>query len=181
MIKLKMKLVLSALATAVLAAPLSTAFAVDTPRKRVCYTDFAQQIKTVQREKASNVCRQVDTSVNVENSPYIYTNPDAGCDLGFSMPGLPDIGIGLDGINSCELLKAVTGDLVKDINKEMQGAVADAIDAVGGETEFGIDLGDVSTGLINGEDVDVINNNRNVTIPTTCEKGRNSNGTCKGG
>lgn len=82
-----------------------------------------QRIKDVKR----NVCNQVDTSVSLRNSPYVYVNPDQGCDLGFSMPGLPNIGASLGGFDSCKVLKAVTGEFVKEVNNGMQDAVDETL------------------------------------------------------
>lgn len=118
------------------------------PRKSVCYSDFSKEVKKAQKLKIANVCSQVDLENRPEESDKYYKNPDQECDLGLSMPGLPNIGFGLDGFDSCEMLKAVTGPMVKEANKEMKLIVKDAVDAVGGETEIEIDLTDIAVDSI---------------------------------
>lgn len=115
-------------------------------------TEHAQRLKNYKQQIKAQIAPQLDMTVNIETSPFIYYNKDAGCDLGFSMPGLPDIGFGLDGIDACQVLKAVTGDMVKAVNDQMQDAVDGAInDITGGDDDldFNIDLGDMALEEIN--------------------------------
>ena len=79
------------------------------------------------------------------NSPYGYKSPDAGCDLGLSMPGLPGFGFNLDGIDSCKILKAVTGDMVDKANSEMQNGLNAGLEAVKGDTQLpsNVDLNEI--------------------------------------
>lgn len=113
-------------------------------RKQVCYSQFQKDIKNKLNSMAMDTCQKLDTSVTTDGSPFVYTNPDAGCDLGFSMPGLPNIGLGLEGIDACKILKAVTGEMVDDVNQQMQDAVDDAVNEVtNGNNEVDVDLGDI--------------------------------------
>jgi hypothetical protein len=116
-------------------------------RGSVCGSPHAQQVAARMKQVKSNVRSQIDTTVSLDKSPYVYKNPDAGCDLGLSMPGLPNFGFGLEGIDSCKILKMVTGDLVKSVNKGMRDTVDKAVDsASGGKGDFNydIDLGKIA-------------------------------------
>lgn len=89
-----------------------------------CMTARNAALKQRMASAKQSVCSQMDTSVSVEGSPYLYKNPDAGCDLGLSLPGLPNLGsVGLDGIDSCRILKSITGDFVKEVNRDLQDAI----------------------------------------------------------
>lgn len=89
-----------------------------------CRSARSAALKQNMQAAKQNICSQMDTSVNVEDSPYLYKSPDAGCDLGLSLPGLPNFGsVGLEGIDSCRILKSVTGDFVKEVNRELQDAI----------------------------------------------------------
>jgi len=98
------------------------------------------------------ICDQLDLEMSLDDNPFVYTNPDAGCDLGLSMPGLPNMGLGLGSIDSCKLLQSVTGDMVDSINEQLQGAVDGALDSVGGDLEYEVDLGEMAEDVV-GEDV----------------------------
>lgn len=113
---------------------------------------FAQHINNNYNSIKDQVCNQLDLSVNIEASPFLYTDPEASCDLGFQMPGLPDFNLGFDGIDSCSLLKAVTGELVNQINTEMRDAVTGAIDGVGLDSggDIDIDFGDIVINEVTG-------------------------------
>lgn len=77
--------------------------------------------------KIPDNCSGLDTSVSLEGNPFVYTNPDASCDLGFSLPGLPNFGLSMGSIGSCEILKKVTGEFVSKINREMRDAMDQAV------------------------------------------------------
>jgi len=139
-------------------ALVSTANAVEAEKESlVCPqdTEHAKNLASYKNSIKKQVEGQLSLEVDLDGNPLLYDNPDAGCDLGFSMPGLPDIGLGLDGINACELLKSVTGDMVKAVNKEMQDTVDQAIVDITGvedlDFEFEMDLEDVAADEINKE------------------------------
>lgn len=77
--------------------------------------------------------------------PYFFENPDE-CDLGLSFPDLiPDINIDISKINSCEILKAVSSNAVKQVNEkftEIEGQVKEVTD---GDIDEDIDLNDPIT------------------------------------
>lgn len=139
-----------------LAAITSPAYAAGTSVAEVklsrgCAGDFKKKIDDYFTVAIPGVCSQLDTENKYEESEYMWVNPDASCDLGLSMPGLPNIGFGLGGFDSCKILKAVTGDMVKAVNKEMKDAVTDAINEItDGKTQFDLDLTDVATNEIKG-------------------------------
>lgn len=89
---------------------------------------------------ASNICDSIDTKVLTEeqaaSTPYGYTSPDSGCDIGLSMPGLPGFGLDISGIDSCAILKAVTGDMVDKANDTMQGSLDTALEKIKGDTSI---------------------------------------------
>ncbi len=117
---------------------------------------FAGSCKTIQ-DKFNEVygsvmqdrCVNLDLETSLDNNPFIYTNPDAGCDLGLQLPGLPDFGISSGGINACSIAKAVTGPMVDKVNSAMRdqvnqavGAIdAASVDAIGTQASGGIDVG----------------------------------------
>ncbi len=118
---------------------------------RGCAGDFKKKVDNYFVVAIPGVCNQLDITNKGEESPYMWVNPDASCDLGLSMPGLPNIGFGLDGFDSCKILKAVTGDMVKQVNSEMKDAVSEAIQEItDGKTEFSLDLTDVAIDNIEG-------------------------------
>lgn len=98
---------------------------------------------------AANVCDQIDTKPltmeQAAESPLGYKSPDSGCDLGLSMPGLPGFGFNLDGLDSCKILKAVTGDMVDKANSEMQTGLDAGLKAVKGDTSLptNVDLSEI--------------------------------------
>lgn len=123
--------------------------------------DSSRNVTLKQRmdEIKRDTCNEMDTSVSVENSPYLYKSPDSGCDLGLSLPGLPNLGsLGLDGIDSCRILKSVTGDFVKEVNRELQ----DAMDVAAPISEDqNIDLNDTIEERIEAARAEESNNSNN--------------------
>lgn len=98
-----------------------------------------------------NHCVNLDLGTSLDNNPFIYTNPDAGCDLGLQLPGLPDFGISAGGINACSIAKAITGPMVDKVNQAMRAQVNSvvssideaSVNAIGTQASGGIDVGDV--------------------------------------
>jgi hypothetical protein len=90
---------------------------------------------------ADKICDQLDMKtptieeLKAAKNPLIYTNPDTvGCDLGFSMPGLPSFGTKIDGLDACSVLKAVTGDMVGKANTAMKDGLNGALQEVKNQT-----------------------------------------------
>lgn len=110
--------------------------------------DMARKIAERREIIKSQVEKQIDTKIDMDNNPFVYVNKDKVCDLGglgLHMPGLPTFGFGFKGIDGCSLLKSVTGDMVSKINQRMQDSVDKALDKViGMKTDFTIDLGQVA-------------------------------------
>lgn len=96
---------------------------------------------------ATNVCDQIDTKPltldEAQSTPYGYKSET--CDLGLSMPGLPNFGMNIGGLDSCSILKAVTGDMVDKANQEMQSSLDGALEAIKGDTTIpnNVDLNDI--------------------------------------
>lgn len=92
-----------------------------------------------------SVCSGITTQ-NPENSPFIYVNPDGGCDLGLQLPGLPTFGGSLgSGLDMCALAKTVTGGMVSQANSAMQGSMNTAIGSINQAAQQSI-----GTGVVNG-------------------------------
>lgn len=89
---------------------------------------------------SSNVCDEINTDPltmeQAANTPFGYKSPDAGCDLGLSMPGLPSFGMNIGGLDSCKILQAVTGDMVDQANDAMQGGLDTALENIKGDTSI---------------------------------------------
>jgi hypothetical protein len=77
-----------------------------------------------------NHCVNLNKNPSLVNNPFVYTNPDAQCDLGLSLPGLPGFGLGGGGMNMCSIAKAITGTMVNEVNQGMQTAATQAVSAV---------------------------------------------------
>lgn len=72
-------------------------------------------------------CVGVDTGLK-ENSPFIYVNPDGGCDMGLQLPGLPDFGASFGkGFDMCAMAKTVLGPMVGQVNNRLQEEMNQAV------------------------------------------------------
>lgn len=101
-------------------------------------------------KNVGNVCADINTSPQ-DNSPFVYVNPDGGCDLGLQLPGLPTFGMSLgNGLDMCALAKTVTGGMVNQANSAMQGAMNTAIGTINQTTQQTI-----GTGVVNSGNVDL--------------------------
>lgn len=96
-----------------------------------CPTSKAKA-RAVYGNTGKEACANLSASGSIQN-PYMYTNPDAKCDFGLSLPGLPNFGSGGGGLSACSIVKAITGPMVREVNQGMQEATNEAIDAVGKE------------------------------------------------
>lgn len=72
--------------------------------------------------------------------PMFFVNPDE-CDLGLAFPDLiPDFGLDISKINSCEILKAVSKNAVNQVNEKFADIEKEIDDAVGdGQIEINPD------------------------------------------
>ncbi len=91
-----------------------------------------EKAKKVYGNATQEACRNVTSTPNLDKNPYIYKNPDATCDLGLSLPGLPSFGSG-GNFDACAIVKAVTGPMVREVNRAMQEEVDQAIAVAGKE------------------------------------------------
>lgn len=83
----------------------------------VCGDKFSDKVNDVIKNLTPNVCSQLNTSPDLANNPYAYENPQASCDLGASMKGLPDwtgVGFNSDGVDACGVLDMVAGDKIRE-------------------------------------------------------------------
>lgn len=80
--------------------------------------------------KAKNVCGNVTSTADITKNPYTYTSPNGGCDLGLSLPGLPNFGNG-GGFSACAAVTAITGSMVQKVNQGMQQTTDTAVNSVG--------------------------------------------------
>lgn len=130
----------------------------------VCFNDLRNQINERFKSMTSSVCASgaIDTSLTLDGpggqeNPFVYINPDQPCDLGLTMPGVGDFGLSLDGLNSCKVLKAVTGDMVQEINSTTQGSLDEVIGHVTGTIKDQLPNGDTDLDLSDIA-IDSINN-----------------------
>lgn len=76
------------------------------------------------------VCASLDTEPSLENIPFLYISPDAGCPHGLQLPGLPDFGISLGSLDACAIVQAVTGPIVREANQQMRDVVKEGTDLI---------------------------------------------------
>ena len=69
-----------------------------------------------------DVCKSLNNSKSVKDSPYYMKNPNTLCGMTFDMPGLPtlDLSLGkyIKPIDGCKVIKAITGSSAKKEIKE---------------------------------------------------------------
>jgi hypothetical protein len=101
------------------------------------------------------VCADVDMGPK-SNSPFVYVNPDGGCDLGLELPGLPSFGGSLGSFDMCGLAKTITGGMVNTANGVMRDSMNTAIGGINQTAQQTIGTGVVNTNVDIGA---VIQNN----------------------
>src|SRR5690606_18163016 len=92
----------------------------------------SNKIKQAQQsifKKTDHACNAYDTTPK-NNSPFVYKNPDGGCDLGLELPGLPTFGVGIGGLDLCKMAKTVTGGMVREVNKAMKDTLDESVKAI---------------------------------------------------
>lgn len=77
-----------------------------------------------------NSCVGITNTPSLDNNPFIYTNPDGGCDLGLSLPGLPSFGGSLGSLDSCSIVKMVTSDTVSKVNSTIRDAMNTSVNTI---------------------------------------------------
>lgn len=112
--------------------------------------------KEFMQKQTADCVAKVDFSNSIEDNPFAYKSPDVSCDLGLQMPGLPSFGLGSFNLDSCSLLKMVTGDMVDAANDAMRDQVDSIVfqgveainDRLGTDEGQGLDYsgGDITVG-----------------------------------
>lgn len=113
--------------------------------------EMKDKIARVYGNIAQDHCVNLNKTPSLTNNPFVYTNPDAQCDFGLQLPGLPGFGISGGGLNMCSIAKAITGSMVNEVNQAMQTAANEAVsavdkvavDTIGVQASGGIDVGQV--------------------------------------
>ena len=77
-----------------------------------------------------NSCVGITNTPSLDNNPFIYTNPDGGCDIGLDLPGLPSFGGSLGSIDSCQVIKMVTSKAVNAANTEIRNAMNTSVNTI---------------------------------------------------
>ena len=77
-----------------------------------------------------NSCVGITNAPSLDNNPFIYNNPDGGCDLGLSLPGLPSFGGSLGSLDSCSIVKMVTSDTVSKVNSTIRDAMNTSVNTI---------------------------------------------------
>lgn len=50
---------------------------------------------------------------DVTQLPFAYNNPNADCDLGLSLPGLPNFGLNIGDLNACDIARSLTSRTIQ--------------------------------------------------------------------
>lgn len=109
---------------------LALPFVADYSQAGTCRNAINEASNRIFNKGLGTVCAGVDTGVKA-NSPFIYVNPDAGCDIGLQMPGLPTFGAKVgDGLNLCNLAKTVFGGMVDAVNTEARNKMDQAVGTI---------------------------------------------------
>lgn len=83
----------------------------------VCGDSYSDKVNAVIEKLTPNVCAQLNTNPDLADNPYAYENPQATCDIGASLNGLPDwdgFGFNKNGADACGILDMVAGDKIRE-------------------------------------------------------------------
>lgn len=94
-----------------------------------CQT-YVDKVNQVFGNLVSNSCVGITSTPSLDNNPFIYTNPDGGCDLGLSLPGLPSFGGSLGSLDSCSIAKMVTSSTVSKVNSTIRDAMNTSVNTI---------------------------------------------------
>lgn len=151
--------------------------------KSICYSEAKKNVLNFVNNLIPDVCANINTDPDLENSKYMYQNPDGGCDIGLELPGLPSFGGGLSGVSSCQIVKAVTGDMVDKVNEGVNGAWDGALDTVKGKISektgldvdnLNFDMGAIAEDAIKGESFDDALRNNTGSSPVRIRNGQSN-------
>lgn len=123
----------------------------------VCGNSWMEKVNSGIDSAVPDICSAIDTNPSLENNPFSYENPQATCDLGLSLEGMPDFdGFGFDvsGANACKVAQMVTGDMVAEINTKVDDfATTTGSYANDFSTVLDLDLEAAIDGIVNGDGV----------------------------
>lgn len=89
----------------------------------------ANKAAQVYKAATQDHCAQLSSEPNLDNNPYIYTNPDASqCNSMLQMPGLADYSIG--GYTACSVVTAVSGQIASAVTDRIREQARTAVNAV---------------------------------------------------
>lgn len=92
-----------------------------------CTNRFSDDVNQRLNSIVPDVCGQLNYSNDPsEYSQYRVDSPQASCDLGLSLPGLPSFdGIGFDASvpDACSIARSIVGDSIRDLNNSSKSAV----------------------------------------------------------
>ncbi|MFS1426290.1 hypothetical protein LMH73_003645 [Vibrio splendidus] len=110
-------------------------------RASVCKSSSKDKIeKYIEKQESSCESQyKIDTTNKAEKSDYWSDSEDTKCDLGFEFPSLPGFSIDLSKLNACEIMQAVTEEVVDEVNETTQGAIDNITENVTGDKD-GIDM-----------------------------------------
>lgn len=129
--------------------------------KSICYSEVKDKVNNFLNNLIPNTCANINTNPDPSSSKFAYENPDGGCDIGLDMPGLPSFGGSITGFDACQIVKAVTGDMVDKVNDTVNDAWDGAINAAKGKImeQTGLDvdnlnfnMNNIAIDAINGDD-----------------------------
>jgi hypothetical protein len=83
-------------------------------------------------------CANLTKVADITKNPYVYISPNGGCDLGLSLPGLPNYGNG-GSLTACEVARAITGPMVAEANGAMRAGADAALNAAPEATKAALD------------------------------------------
>ncbi len=75
---------------------------------------------------------------------FIYENPNAQCDLGLELPGLPSFGLDVGSLDSCAIAKSITSKTIGRQLDKISGMIPNDIG-------IGADIGGAAEDVVNGE------------------------------
>src|SRR5690554_1890098 len=74
----------------------------------VCNDSYADRVNERIATLVPNVCAQLDTEPSLDGHPFAYDNPQASCDLGAGMVGMPSwngVDFDVTGVDACNVAK----------------------------------------------------------------------------
>lgn len=120
----------------------ATASGAEVPKRpSVCKNQTSDKIENYidKQERTCELEYDIDTENKAEDSDYWSDNENTKCDLGFKFPSLPGFNLDFSALNACEIMQAVTEEVVDEVNDTTQGAIDNVTENVTGDKD-GIDM-----------------------------------------